>query len=52
MGFPQCSLVKESAKAGVAGNPGVDPWLCKIPWRRKWQLLQCSCWENPIHRGT
>ena len=22
---------------GKAGGPGFDPWVGKIPWRRKWQ---------------
>ena len=25
-----------------------NPWLRKIPWRRKWQPLQCSCLENSM----
>ena len=24
-----------------------DPWVRKIPWRRSWHPLQCSCLENP-----
>ena len=24
----------------------------KIPWRRAWQPLQCSCLENPMDRGA
>ena len=28
-----------------------DPWVRKIPWRRKWQLLQYSYLENPMDRG-
>ena len=28
---------------------GFDPWVGKIPWRRKWQY---SCLENPTFRGT
>ena len=33
-------------------RPGFDPWVGKIPWRRKWQPLQCSCLENPMDRET
>ena len=33
MGFPGGSDSKESA----CGRPGFDPWVGKIPWRRKWQ---------------
>ena len=33
--FPTGSVGKESACN--AGDPGFDPWVGKIPWRRKWQ---------------
>ena len=29
-------------------RPGFDPWVGKIPWRRKWD----PCMENPMHRGA
>ena len=30
-----------------------NPWVGKIPWRRKWQAtLQYSCLENPMDRGA
>ena len=29
-----------------------DPWVGKIPWRRKWQPFQYSCLENPMDRAT
>ena len=35
MGFPGGSEVK--ASAWNAGDPGFNPWVGKIPWRRKWQ---------------
>ena len=28
-----------------------DSWVRKIPWRRKWQPTQYSCWENAMDRG-
>ena len=31
---------------------GFNPWVRKIPWRRKWQPLQYSCLENPMDRGA
>ena len=31
---------------------GFDPWVGKIPWRRKWQPLQYTCLENPMDRGA
>ena len=36
MGFPSASAGKESAcNAGDTGNACFDPWVGKIPWRRK-----------------
>ena len=34
MGFPGGSEVK--ASTWNAGDPGFDPWVGKIPWRRQW----------------
>ena len=31
---------------------GFDPWVGKIPWKRKWNPLQYFCLENPSDRGT
>ena len=28
-----------------------NPWVGKIPWRRKWQPLQNSCLENPMDKS-
>ena len=38
-GFPGGSEVKAfTSNAGDPGsNSGLDPWVGKIPWRRKWQ---------------
>ena len=33
-GFPGSSMVKNRLQCG---RPGFDPWVRKIPWRRKWQ---------------
>ena len=33
-------------------RPRFNPSVGKIPWRRKWQPLQCSCRENPTDRGA
>ena len=35
MGFPGGSQVKSVCLQ--CGRPGFDPWIGKIPWRRKWQ---------------
>ena len=38
MGFVGDSVVKNlPANAGDGGFSGLDPWVRKIPWRRKWQ---------------
>ena len=29
---------------------GFNPWIRKIPWRRKWQPLQHSCLGKPMDR--
>ena len=29
-----------------------NPWVGKIPWRRKWQPTPYSCLKNPIDRGA
>ena len=31
---------------------GFDPWVGKIPRRRAWQPIPCSCLENPMDRGA
>ena len=31
---------------------GFDPWVGKIPWRRKWQPTQYSCPGNLLDRGA
>ena len=37
-GFPCGSVVKNPpANAGDAGDVVFNPWVEKIPWRRKWQ---------------
>ena len=33
-------------------RPGFDPWVGKIPWRRKWQPTPVSCLKNPMDGGT
>ena len=30
----------------------LNPWVQKIPWRRKGQPLWYSCLENPLYRGV
>ena len=42
--FPGGSDGKESAHN--KGDPGSDPWILKISWKREWQL------GNPMNRGA
>ena len=39
LGFPGDSVIKNpSANAGDSGDKSsINPWVGKIPWRRKWQ---------------
>ena len=38
LGFPGGSVVKNlSANAGKSQRHRLDPWVGKMPWRRKWQ---------------
>ena len=36
----------------ICGRHGLDSWVRKIPWRKKWQPLQYSCLENPMDIRT
>ena len=45
-----CQVVKNPP--ANTGNARDDPWVGKIPWRRKWQPTQYSCLENPMDRGA
>ena len=33
-------------------RPGFNPWVGKVPWRRKCNPLQYSCLKNPMDRGA
>ena len=37
MGFPGGSAVKNPPANAGDKRLGFDPWVGKIPWRRKWQ---------------
>ena len=47
LGFPGGSMVKNLP--ATAGNARKDPWVRKIPWRRKWQptLSSILAWKIP-----
>ena len=48
LGFPDGSMGKEwTCNAGETGNMGFDPWIRKIPWKRKWQLISVFLPEKP-----
>ena len=34
------------------GKGRFNPWVRKMPWRRKWQPTPVSCLENPMDRGA
>ena len=47
LGFPSDTVVENPpASAREARDSGLIPVSGKIPWRRRWQLLQYSCLEN------
>ena len=47
IGFPGGSVVKNLP----ARRQGFDPWVRKIPWRRKWQPTLVFL-GNPMDRGA
>ena len=52
-GFPGGSVVKSPpASARRHKRSGFNPWVGRIPWRRRWQPLQYPCLENAMDRGT
>ena len=51
--IPLISLMAQMVKrVPTVRETRFDPWIGKIPWRRKWQPLQYSCLENPMDRGA
>ena len=52
-GFPGGSVEKNPlASARRCRRFRFDPWVGRIPWRRKWQPLQYLCLENAMDRGS
>ena len=43
---------KSALRCKSRRRQGFDPWVRKIPWRRKWQPFQYSCWDSPMNRGA
>ena len=53
VGFPGGSVVKNPpANAGDIGDVSSIPGLGRSPGGRNGNLLQYSCWENPMDRGV
>ena len=53
MGFPRGLVGKESAcQCRRSKRRWFNPYIAKIPWRRKQNPLQHSCLENPMDRGV
>ena len=53
MGFPDGSVGKEFTLQGRRlRRCGLNPWVRKIPWRRKWQPTPVFVHENPMDRGA
>ena len=51
MGFPGSTSGKEpTCKCRRCKSHRFDPWVGKIPWRRKCNPLQYSCLESPVDR--
>ena len=51
--YCRTSLVAQTVKClPTIGRPRFDPWVGKIPWRRKWHPLQCSRLEDPTDGGA
>ena len=44
-GFPSDSELKNLPAKEEMQETGFDPWVRKIPWRRKWQPI--PVWEMP-----
>ena len=47
----QCSSKESTCQCNRHRRCEFDPWVAKIPWRRKWQL-QYSCQDNLMDRGA
>jgi len=47
-GFPGGSVVKNPP---TIQETGFDPWVGKIPWRRKRQPTPVFAWETPWTKG-
>ena len=51
--IPQWLSGKQSTlQCGSHRRLRFDPWIRKIPWRRKWQSTPVFCLRNPMDRGA
>ena len=47
-GFPGGTVVK-NLSANAEDTRGFDPWVGKIPWKRKWQAIPVFlAWRIPL----
>ena len=47
-----CLMKSYEESACQSRRCGFDPWVGKIPWRRKWQPTLYFCLGNPLNRGV
>ena len=52
VGFPGGSVKESFCQCRRCRGRGFNPWVGKIPWRRKSNPLQYSCLENSMDRGV
>ena len=50
--FPSSTVVENPLPMQEIQRQGFDPWVRKVPWSRKGNLVQYSCLENSMERGT
>ena len=52
LALPGNSVVKNPANAGASGDAGFIPGLGRSPGGGNGNLLQYSCWNNPMDKGA
>ena len=50
--FPSSTVVENPLPMQEIQRQGFDPWVRKVPWSRKGNLVQYSCLENSMERGV
>jgi len=49
--FPDSSVVKKKICLPMSETQ-FNPWVGKVPWRKKWQPITVSLPGNPVDRGA